>query len=142
MENIKKKCSFKAHSEIDAIGYCIECKIYFCNKCQSHHSGLFENHHVLDDLNKNLTEIFTGYCKELNHHNKLEYFCKKHNKLCCDSCIVKRKGEGKGQHTDCDILFLKEIKDEKKNKLKENIQSLETLFNNLEQSINQLKKNI
>ena len=113
MENKRKKCSFKKHSEMDAISYCLECKIYLCNKCQNHHSELFENHHLLNNL-ENINEVFTGYCKEICHNNKLEYFCKTHNKLCCASCIVKKKGEGKGQHTDCEIFFLKEIKDEKK----------------------------
>ena len=139
MENLKKKCSFKKHSEKDAINYCLECKIYLCNKCQSHHSELFENHHTYT-LDKNIEEIFTGYCKEEKHNNELEYFCKTHNKLCCDACIVKRKGEGKGQHTDCEIFFLKEIKQEKKNKLKNNIESLQILFNKFEQSFNELKK--
>ena len=52
----------------------------------------------------------------------------------------KNKDERRGQHTDCEIFFLKEIKDEKKNKLKENIESLESLFNTLEQSIKELNK--
>ena len=38
------------------------------------------------------------------------------------------------------FCLLKEIKDEKKNKLKENIILLEKLFNNLDESINNLKK--
>ena len=139
MENLKKKCSFKKHSEIEAINYCLECKIYLCNKCQSLHSELFDNHHIYN-LDINIKDIFTGFCMENNHNNELEYFCKSHNKLCCASCIVKRKGEGKGQHTDCEILFLNEIKQEKKNKLKNNIESLEILFNKWDESINELKK--
>lgn len=56
--------------------------------------------------------------------------------MCCDSCIVKLKTKGKGQHKDCDICFIEDIKDEKKNKLEKNIESLEDLYNNLENSIN------
>ena len=138
MENQKKKCSFKKHSEIDAVNYCIECKIYLCNKCNSHHSELFETHHLYN-LDKNINEIFTGYCKEKKHNNELEYFCKTHNQLICAACIAKIKGEGNGQHTECNICFIKDIKNEKKNKLKDNIKSLEDLNNKLNDSINKLK---
>jgi hypothetical protein len=48
MENQKKKCSLKKHAEIDAIIFCQDCKTYMCNKCQSHHSELFENHKTID----------------------------------------------------------------------------------------------
>jgi len=139
MENEKKKCSLKKHTEIDAIKYCQECKIYLCNKWNNFHSELFESHHLYN-LDKNINEIFTGYCKEKGHDNtELKYFCKNHNQLCCGNCIAKIKGEGNGQHKDCDVCFIKEIKDAKKNKLKENIKSLEELSNKIEQSINDLK---
>ena len=55
------------------------------------------------------------------HNIELEYFCKTHNQLCCAACITKIEGGGNGQHTNCDICFIKEIKDEKKSKLKNNI---------------------
>ena len=82
MEKNSKKCSFKDHNEIEAINYCQECKIYLCNKCNNFHSKLCENHHTFK-LDKNLNEIFTGFCKEENHSIKLKYFCKAHNQLCC-----------------------------------------------------------
>jgi len=138
MENKIKKCSFKKHLEVDAIKYCLECKINLCNKCINHHSELFDEHHLFN-LDKNGNEIFTGYCQEKKHNIELEYFCKAHNQLCCAACITKIKGGGNGQHTNCDICFIKEIKDEKKMKLKENIKSLESLFTKLEQSIKELK---
>jgi len=138
MENKKKKCSLKKHSDLDAINYCLECKIYLCNKCQNHHFELFETHHLYK-IGKNISDIFTGYCKETGHNNKLKYFCKSHNQLCCGDCVANIEGEGNGQHKDCDICFIKEIEDIKKNKLKENINYLEDLSNKIEQSINDLK---
>ena len=72
--------------------------------------------------------------------NLLVYFCKNHNKLCCASCITKIKGEGNGQHKDCEVCFIKEIKDEKKNKLKENIKSLEDLSNSFDNFFKELKE--
>ena len=138
MENQKKKCSLIEHNENDAICYCQECKIYMCNKCENLHSTLFKNHHSYK-LDKDILEIFTGFCTEENHNNELKYFCKTHNKLCCGCCIAKIKGEGDGQHSDCNICLIKDIKEEKRNKLNENIKLLEDLSITLEKTINDLK---
>ena len=139
MDNIKKKCSSTKHLEIDAINYCQECKIYLCNKCQSHHLEFYDNHHLYD-IDKDINDMFNDICQLENHHIKFEYFCKTHNILCCSSCITKIKSELNGQHTDCDVCLIKDIKDEKKNKLKENIKCLEELSNTLKNSIIELKK--
>ena len=118
MDNLNKKCSSKEHKNIDCISFCQECKIYMCNKCINFHSILFENHHSynLDEYLKE--DIFTGYCKEDNHLEKLEYYCKDHNILCCASCICKIKGKGKGEHNCCNIFFIEDIKNEKKKKFR------------------------
>ena len=134
----KKKCTFKEHQNIDAIKYCTECKIYMCNKCLIHHQSLFENHNQYE-INKDLLEIFIDKCEEKNHPNKLEFYCITHNKLCCASCITKLEGKGYGQHKDCNIDFIENIKEEKKNKLKDNIKYLENISNNLNNTINELK---
>ena len=109
-----------------------------CNKCENFHSELFQNH-ILINLDKDTNDIFTGFCKEKEHFDKLKYFCKNHNQLCCAACITKIKGEGNGQHTDCDICFVEDIKLSKKNKLKENIKYLEELSKTFQQSIDKLK---
>ena len=133
-----KKCSFPEHSNVDAISYCHECKIYMCVKCEKVHSGLCINHHQYK-IDKNFKDIFTGFCKEENHVDKLEYFCKTHNQLCCSACIVKIKKSWNGQHTDCDVCIIEDIKNDKKCKLQENLKSLEKLSNTLQDSINELK---
>ena len=135
-ENIK--CSLEEHIEMKPIIYCIECKIYICNKCFNFHSSLFKNHHTYN-LDKNKDEIFTGICKENNHDNKLEYFCNTHNKLCCLACIAKIQKNGKGEHHNCDISLIEDVENIKKNNLIENIKVLEELSINLEESINKLK---
>ena len=132
------KCSMIDHKEIDALSFCKECKIYMCNKCEKYHSELFKNHQQYK-VDKDNTEIFTGLCNEKNHLIELKYFCKVHNILCCAECITKLKGEYNGQHSDCEVCFIKDIENEKKNKLKENIKSLEDLSNTFQQSINDLK---
>ena len=131
------KCSFEEHKDIDAIITCPECKIYMCNKCENFHSSLFKNHHPYK-LNKE-EEIFTGFCKEKNHTMKLAYFCKDHNQLCCAACIAKINNKGDGQHKDCGVCDIESIKDEKKNKLKENIKNLEDLENKFNENIKELK---
>ena len=138
MEVQKRKCSLRTHSEIDAVSYCQDCKKYFCNKCQNFHSEMFQDHNPIN-LNK-INEVFIDKCKEDNHNDKLEFFCKEHNTLCCACCITKIKNERYGQHHDCTIFEINDIKDEKRNKLKENINNLEELFKQIEKSIEELKR--
>ena len=141
MENIKNKCSSKKHSEINAICFCQECRKYFCNKCQNYHLELFEEHQTINiDKNINVNDIFTGFCQENNHSNKLNFFCNTHNKLICVECICKIKDEKIGGHFDCSVCKIENIQEEKKNKLKENIKCLEDLSKSLENSIFELKK--
>ena len=138
MENQNKKCSQKKHSDINAVIYCVDCKRYLCNKCKNNHSELFEDHQFCN-LDKNANDFFTGMCNENNHNIPLEYFCRNHNKLCCAACVTKIEGEGKGQHANCNINLLKEIKDEKVNNLNKNIKILENLYSKLEKTINDIK---
>ena len=135
----KMKCSFQEHKENDAIIFCCECKIYMCNKCQKNHSGLFINHNLYN-LDKDLNDIFTSFCKEENHYDKLEFYCKNHNVLCCSACIVKVKKKGKGQHSNCDVCIIEDIKTEKKNILEKNLNELEDLSKSLKNTINEIKK--
>ena len=140
METPREKCSTKKHSEIDAIIYCQECEKYFCNKCKNNHSEMFEEHKIIS-LNSS-SDIFIDTCKEKNHGYKLEFYCKTHNTLCCASCIARIKEGGFGQHSNCDVCQIKSITNEKRNKLKENINILEKLSYQIENLINELKKKI
>ena len=136
--NQDKKCCSQGHEEIMSNYYCPECKIYICNKCENFHSKLFKAH-KLYKIDIDINEIFTGFCEENNHLEKLEYFCKTHNKLCCSSCIVKIKREGKGQHTDCEICVIEDIKEKKNEIFKQNIIILEELSKSIDNSIKELK---
>ena len=109
-----------------------------CNKCEVFHSKLLKNHQSII-LGKNEEEIFTGLCEEENHQIKLEFFCKTHNKLCCAFCLCKIKKKERGTHKDCDACDMEDIKEEKLNKLKENIKILENLSNGLQESIDKFK---
>ena len=147
MELQNKKCSFEGHKNIDAIKYCQECNIYLCNKCENIHLGFFKNHHILL-LNQDNDELFTGYCKEKNHPNLLNYFCKDHNDLCCPCCIAKIKTRENGKHFDCNVCDINDICDEKKKNLSKNIKSLENssdkfkvLRNDIEKNIEEIDKN-
>ena len=138
MDIKENKCSFKEHKEINASFYCIECKVYMCKKCENFHSKLLENHQTYS-LEKEKDDIFSEFCNEEGHQNKLEFFCKNHNKLCCVSCISPIKFNKYGTHNGCDVCLLEDIKDEKKNKINDNIKYLEDLSNNLEHSLIELK---
>ena len=137
METKKPKCS--SDKELDAIVYCGECKIYMCSKCEQFHSKLLSAHQTMN-LDKEDGEIFTGICKEPNHGNKLEFFCKNHNSLCCVSCTSKIGKKGLGLHKDRDVCFLEDIKEEKKEKFKSNTKYLEEISNTLKESIDNLIK--
>ena len=95
--------------------------------------------HKLCSLDEIDNETFIGLCKEEKHNLKLEYYCKNHNKLCCGLCICKIKGNNNGQHNDCDICLIKDIKEEKKSKINDNIKTLEKFSNELEESIKSMK---
>ena len=83
------------------------------------------------------------YCQEKEHNNSpLEFFCKDHNQLCCGFWIYKLKEKGKGQHKDCNVCIIEDIKNEKKKSLKNNIQNLENLSKNIEETINKFKINL
>ena len=138
MDNQKKKCSSKKHDNIDAIIFCQACKVYMCNKCSNYHSELFEEHKT-NNLDKDKEQIFTGICDEEKHKDELEFLCKTHNILCCAACLSIIKNTGNGQHKDCNVCGIEEIKEEKQTKLKENIQYLEEISKTIDNSINDLK---
>ena len=140
MEVDKKKCSYKGHENINADIYCKKCEIYMCNKCESHHSKLCSNHQNFI-INKNIEEINDEFCEEEAHnHLRLKYYCKSHGVLCCGACIAKIKGKGDGQHINCDVCCIEDIKDEKKSKIKGNIELLKELSSKFNKSFNDIKK--
>ena len=134
-----KKCSSNDHEDIDAISYCEQCKIYMCKKCQNFHNQLFKNHNQAN-IDKEKDDIFVDLCKEKNHAIKVEYYCRTHNLLCCAKCIARIKTKENGQHKECDIYSLEEIKEEKRNKLEDNIKYLEEISKSIDELINDLKK--
>ena len=133
-----KKCSSKEHLNNDAKSYCPICKVYMCNKCDNFHSNLYPNHGQYN-LDQDMKTIFTGYCKNENHPNKLEYFCKTHNELCCAACLCKLNEKGDGEHHDCNVCTIEKIKDEKKRTLNNNIKKLEEISATFEESIKEIK---
>ena len=109
-----------------------------CNKCENFHSKLFPGHDTFSS-DKDINEIFTGFCKEKNHHIKLEYFCKTHNQLCCAACIANIKKDENGKHKDCTVCIIDDIKEEKKKNINENIKYLRGLSDSLQKSIDEMK---
>ena len=83
-------------------------------------------------------DISFDICKEKNH-TKLDFYCKNHNKLCCAACITNIEANGYRQHKDCDVISIQDIKEEKRNELKENLKYLVDLSNDLNSSVDELK---
>jgi len=138
MNDSKKKCTSKEHENIEANSYCHECKIYICKKCENIHSILFQNH-LVSKISDDFAQIFTGICNVKNHSDKLKYFCKTHNVLCCAACISKIKDDENGQHKKCKICSIDKIKEVKKNTLSDNLKSLENFSLSLQDSIKEIK---
>ena len=103
-----------------------------------YHKIIFPNHQPFT-LEKDISKIFTGFCKVEKHQIELDYYCKTHNTLCCAKCISKIKSKGNGQHSDCNVCNYEDIVDEKKQNLNYNIKNLEDLSNSLQSSIDELK---
>ena len=135
-----KKCSSKKHVDINAISYCQECDVFMCNKCINHHDEVLDFHHKYNLNEQDITDIFTGICKEPKHKKELNYYCKNHNQLCCVACLSKIKDEENGQHTECNVCSVKDIENEKKSKLKENIKYLEDFSVKIKNSVDEFKK--
>ena len=133
MENKKQKCSLKEHNEFDDNSYCQKCDIYMCNKCEKHHISIFPIHQIFT-LDKDISKIFTGFCKVEKHQIELDYFCKTHNVLCCVKCISKIKSKGNGQHTDCNVCNYEDIIDEKKQNLQNNTLNHKIIIGNNDSS--------
>jgi len=139
MEIQKKFCSFQGHEKIPADIYCIYCKVYMCQKCESFHSKLLPNHKIYNIDKINNEDISQKFCQQEKHNIELQYFCRNHNILCCAKCITKIRNKENGIHKDCDICTIEEIKKEKMDKLNQNINDLEILARNLEESMKKLK---
>ena len=138
MDEKRIYCFLPEHSKNEAILFCQGCKEFMCNKCENQYSERCKNH-IKIKFNNNQKDTFIGYCLEQNHLVELNYFCKQHNTLCCGLCITKIKDEKNGQHSNCDICSIKDIEKEKHDQLKENIQKLDNMPNNLINKIDELK---
>ena len=58
MEKEKNKCFITEHSNVEAIVFCQECKIYMCNNCEKNHLELFKNlHHIYTKKNKKIKNL-------------------------------------------------------------------------------------
>ena len=134
-----KKCSCKEHNDISANIYCCICNIYMCNKCETFHSKLFQNHNLIN-INKNTKDIFSGLCKEEKHKLELEFYCKNHKMLCCAACISKIKKNEFGKHKDCDVCIIEDIKEEKEKQFLDNFKYYENFSEKNKDLINNLKE--
>ena len=133
MNITNKKCFIENHE--NAVIFCNECKKLLCNKCQHIHSTKNKDHHIIS-LEE---DVFIDLCFEDDHYNNLEYYCKTHNKLCCKSCIQKNDNNKKGKHFDCDFCSIENIKEEMKEKLKNNLSYLKLIEEDSEQ-LEEIKK--
>ena len=86
--------------------YCTECSEFMCDNCARTHrnSRISRNHKLLDRdamPKKKLTTVKEKFCA--SHANKhIEYFCGKHEQLCCSVCVTLG-------HNQCGVLYIDDI---------------------------------
>ena len=91
---------------VSAEFYCTDCSEYFCNNCARAHrkSKATRHHKLLDGLEmpkKKFTTVQEKFCSK--HNGKLiEYFCEKHEQLCCSVCATLG-------HSQCGVLYIDDI---------------------------------
>ncbi|XP_052778884.1 uncharacterized protein LOC128216364 [Mya arenaria] len=77
-------------------GFCIECNEYLCHLCLDAHRKLrvLKSHHVKrgEDIPKKKPNKQAPYPADSNCHvhtdSKITSFCKSHQQLCCDQCVI------------------------------------------------------
>ena len=139
MEEISlNKCYYNEHSEQTATNFCFKCNKFLCETCSTSHCDLNPKHNLFS-VDKDLNLNFTGYCNEGNHPNKLDYYCSTHNNLCCAACLCKIKDRGDGQHTECKVCHIDQIKGEKKRKLNDNLKLLKKFSLNMKKILKDIR---
>ena len=127
------KCYYNEHSEQTATNYCFKCNKFLCETCSTSHFDANPKHNLFS-VEKDLNLNFTGFCKE-GHPNKLDYYCSTHNNLCCAACLCKINDKGDGQHTECNVCYIGDIKEEKKSKLIDNLKLLKKFSLNIKKML-------
>ncbi|XP_063398530.1 uncharacterized protein LOC134683271 [Mytilus trossulus] len=111
--------------------WCFECDEGLCSECKDHHSrskGTWKHDTLLiseyQKIPRDIVKI-TDTCA--THNEKFTFYCKKHDSLCCGSCIVEN-------HMECRDF----------DKLTDVIQNtkLSNAFYEIEQSLAELSDNI
>ena len=139
MEEISiNKCYYNEHSEQTATNFCFKCNKFLCETCSTSHCDTNPKHNLFS-VDKDLNLNFTGYCTEGNHPNKLDYYCFTHNNLCCAACLCKIKDRGDGQHTECKVCHIDQIKGEKKRKLNDNLKLLKKFSLNMKKILKDIR---
>ena len=91
---------------VTAEWHCTECSEFMCDNCARAHrnSRVSRNHKLLDRdamPKKKLTTVQEKFCA--NHANKhIEYFCGKHEQLCCSVCVTLG-------HNQCGVSYIDDV---------------------------------
>ena len=91
---------------VTAEWYCTECSEFMCDNCARAHrnSRATRNHKLLERdamPKKKLATVLEKFCA--NHANKhIEYFCGKHEQLCCSVCVTLG-------HSQCAVFYIDDI---------------------------------
>ncbi|XP_063434348.1 E3 ubiquitin-protein ligase TRIM71-like [Mytilus trossulus] len=129
------------HVTTDATFWCPECDEGLCSTCLKYHNAVksSRNHEVIPVDNYRQLPSFVAsvqqYCSD--HDKKYQLYCLQHESPCCPHCVTTT-------HKTCNLTALDEIvKTSKTSALFDNLeQSLEDLKGNLKRIIDDREKNV
>ncbi|XP_053396959.1 uncharacterized protein LOC123539111 isoform X1 [Mercenaria mercenaria] len=137
----------KDGKNMEAIFLCMDCQMFYCNRCVTGHNKFTENHNVVDRTSKlfnqdqrqqrslSSNELLRDLCEE-HQGEVIKMFCGQHNLVCCTVCVaVKHRSCGGVEYIPniAKGLMKKEDKDQTKTsleKVKDELQNLKSKMQN------------
>ncbi|XP_053396960.1 uncharacterized protein LOC123539111 isoform X2 [Mercenaria mercenaria] len=89
----------KDGKNMEAIFLCMDCQMFYCNRCVTGHNKFTENHNVVDRTSKlfnqdqrqqrslSSNELLRDLCEE-HQGEVIKMFCGQHNLVCCTVCVA------------------------------------------------------
>ncbi|KAL3884097.1 hypothetical protein ACJMK2_030319 [Sinanodonta woodiana] len=165
VERLCNSCSYENISE-PAVQFCVECKEGFCKTCLKFHRKLSatKSHKTvsINEISNNvetLLKLGNGFGCPKHASKEIEFFCRKHDIVCCATCLFNDHRDCKLVHdlqnstesllldinTDEILRKLKAIEDSMKHFIAQktiNISNLSLIVNTLDGSVQTIRRKI
>ncbi|XP_053398381.1 zinc-binding protein A33-like [Mercenaria mercenaria] len=133
----------KDGKNMEAKFQCLDCQMFYCNRCVTGHNKFTANHNVVERTSKlfgqkrslSSDELPRDLCEE-HRGEVIKMFCGQHDRVCCTVCIALKHRSCEGLEYIPNIakgLLKKEDKDQTKTsleKVKDDLQNLKSKMQN------------